>query len=455
MRAPDTTPRSLGAQLSSWLAAQTFIVLGIVCIAVYIFANLNLALRQDGLLEQKGEVVAHLVSEHEASGKDARILQHSLTDLFARSSDFYLEIALPGGPPGFGNPFVVAEPLVHHQRSLGMLLPDLSRPGQFMTAKLSMDVSADAKLSTALAWTLFACALGGAIAVSASAAFVVGRGLRPLDTLGRQAKGIAADTMGQRLDGTGQATEVQPLVDEFNSVLQRLELAYIQLESFNMDVAHELRTPLATLVGNIELALSTRQDAKALRDVLASSLEDAQHIAEIVNDMLFLSGADRGAKARRSRVDSVAGALEEVVEYYEALAEEAGVSVLVSGEASAMLDRSLLQRAASNLLSNALRYADRGTVVRIEVLEQPELAVQVINHGDPLPPEHLPLLFHRFYRADESRGDHAEHQGLGLAIVSAIARMHGGKGFCRSEGRLTTIGLTLPGEPVPDGSQDA
>ncbi|MDH0682752.1 heavy metal sensor histidine kinase [Achromobacter animicus] len=435
---------SLSWQLSSWLALQTFVALSAVSVAVYLIANWNLASRQDALLEQKGEVVAHLVNEHEATGRNAEELRHKLTDLFSKSSDFFLALQTTDVRLNFGNPVASAERGGHHERTLTFDLPDLAAPGQTMTASLSMDVSSDSKLKTALAWALLMCALGGAAAVSACAAFIVRRGLKPIEALSRQAASISADTLGHRLSGVGQANELQPLVEQFNSLLQRLEMAYVQLEGFNMDVAHELRTPLATLIGNLELSLTQKLDGERFREVVASSLEDAQHMTEIVNDMLFLSRADRGLKARRAPVDSVARALAEVVDYHEAEAAEKNLTVQISGEAHATLDRKLLQRAASNLLSNALRYADVGSTVQVRVVEHPELTVDVVNVGRAIAQADLALLFHRFYRVDVARTDQQMHHGLGLAIVAAIARMHGGKSFAFCSGNTVTIGLTMP-----------
>ncbi|WP_459694373.1 histidine kinase dimerization/phospho-acceptor domain-containing protein, partial [Achromobacter xylosoxidans] len=94
--------------------------------------------------------------------------------------------------------------------------------------------------------------------------------------------------IGERLDESQQAEEIRPLVHQFNAVLQRLERAYVQMEGFNADVAHELRTPLATLIGETELALSGKRPEAVLRDILGSNLEELQRLSGIVNDMLFL-----------------------------------------------------------------------------------------------------------------------------------------------------------------------
>jgi two-component system heavy metal sensor histidine kinase CusS len=277
----------------------------------------------------------------------------------------------------------------------------------------------------------------------------VRRGLLPVRDLVAQTKQLAADTLRRQLDGSGQPEELKPLVEQFNALLQRLSSAYEQLESFNADVAHELCTPLTTLISSTEHSLRKSRSADELRDVLGSNLEDLRRLSGIVHDMLFLSQADRGVQARRELVPSLAILAASVVEYHEAALEDAGLTVEIAGDAAADVDPGLLRRALSNLVGNATRYAARGTVVLLEVVGQPEGRVQLLvaNEGQTIPPADLPRLFDRFFRGDSARGDGAAHHGLGLAIVSAIARMHGGRPMAASADGRTVIGLSLSDRP--------
>jgi two-component system heavy metal sensor histidine kinase CusS len=247
--------------------------------------------------------------------------------------------------------------------------------------------------------------------------------------------------------------ELQPWIDQLNGLMARLERAYVQLEGFNADVAHELRTPLATLRGQTELALSRDRPAEALRETLVSNLEELQRLAALVNDMLFLSQAARGAAARRGAAASLAALARQVVEFHEAAIDEAGVQVEVDGDAVAAVDEPLFKRAVSNLLGNALRFADRGSRVTIRIaadaagasaLDAVEVSVQ--NAGPGIAPQHLGRLFDRFFRIDSARPDSQSHHGLGLAIVAAIARMHAGRTLAESADGRTRIGFTLVGQ---------
>jgi signal transduction histidine kinase len=257
----------------------------------------------------------------------------------------------------------------------------------------------------------------------------------------------------------GMLRALRQRVEQLTAMLERQRRSQAQVEAFSANVAHELRTPLATLITGTELTM--READLELR-----------RMQGIVGDMLFLSRAYGGHRARRQRVDSLAALVAEVVDYHDAAIEEAGLSVRVDGEASGDFDAALLKRALSNLIANATRYATAGSVMRvgIEGARSGQVRLWVANAGPVIPAKRLPRLFDRFYRADggqdtqspvtataasavvgssgaigraHAAGD--DHLGLGLSIVDAIARMHGGAPFARSDERETRIGLTLSG----------
>jgi len=170
-------------------------------------------------------------------------------------------------------------------------------------------------------------------------------------------------------------------------------------------------------------------------------------LSALVNDMLFLSQADRGAVARRGPPASLAELAAQVLEFHEAPFEDAGVRVRIEGDARVAVDEPLLKRALSNLLGNAARFAERGStvVVQIDAAAADRVRVMVENAGPSIDPQALPRVFDRFFRADESRAccDGQSHHGLGLAIVAAIARMHAGSTLAESAQGRTRVGFTL------------
>jgi len=292
------TRGSLRMRLSVWLAAQTFVVLGLVCAIIYLATNLNLTYRQDALLAQRIEVIRHLIDEHaEAPNQDIATLRHKLDDFFRGYSDIRLTISIDRGKERFGRFDNDSDPT----RNISFTLPAIRPATQTVDALLELDISSDVRLRRTLAWALFAIALSGAMMVSLLGAWLVRRALAPIDKLSAEAATVSADAMGQRLN-ENQPDELRPLVRQFNAVLGRLEHAYVQMEGFNADVAHELRTPLATMIGETELALTRKYTQAAMQETLGSNLEELQRLSHIVTDMLFLSQAERGAQARRQWV---------------------------------------------------------------------------------------------------------------------------------------------------------
>lgn len=442
-------PRSLARWLSYSLGLQTFIGLGVVCLVVYVATRANVYARQEVELRHKQEVVAHLVREV-AGQTDLASLRHKLDDFFVGHSDLSLRLTDGADVVLYATSTSLGPQAEARQSTL--YVPSAWPQITQLRAEMTLDTSSDADLLQRLAWTLLASAITGAAIVSVGGAWLVRRALAPVTDLARQAADLAPQTVGQSLDGSAQAEELQPLVVQFNALLARLESAYEQLEGFNADVAHELRTPLATLIGETELALTRKRSIDELQQVLASNLEDLHRLSGLVNDMLFLSKADRGEQARREPIASLAALAGEVIEFHDASLYEACVEVRVVGDAAGSFDAPLLRRALSNLLANATRFARRGSTIELEITTEPggHVRIGVGNHGHTIAAAHLPHLFDRFFRVDRAREHGDTNHGLGLSIVAAIARMHGGDTFARSSAGWTTVGFSLSPKNAPE-----
>lgn len=433
---------SLGGRLSRWLAIQTFIGLAFVSLAVYFVTAMHLASSQAEALAEKQNLVIHLLKETRGNG-DLPELTHKLDDFIAGHADLSLTLVGADGSILYRTPGEQEVSQRVRSTQLSLVLPAAAL-GK-VTARLFLNTDADDALLRRLATALAGAALLGSMVVSLGGFLLVRLGLKPVQHLVDQTRDLAADTLSNRLDGSAQPQELQPLVEQFNGLLDRLERSYEQLEGFNANVAHELNTPLATLITSTELALRRERDAEALRELLGSQLEELHRVSGVIKDMLFLSRAERGGRARRNHVPSLAAVATDVAEYHEAALADAALGVEVAGDAAGEFDVQLLKRAISNLLGNATRFADRGSTVRIEIAQQgPNLAsLAIVNYGPAIAADHLPRLFDRFFRADPSRSHADLHHGLGLAIVAAIARMHDGQPFATSAKGLTTIGFTI------------
>jgi two-component system heavy metal sensor histidine kinase CusS len=273
-------------------------------------------------------------------------------------------------------------------------------------------------------------------------------GLRPLQRLSAEARALRPKTLSQRLQVEHLPVELEDLSVAFNGALGRLEDAYQQLEGFNADVAHELRTPLANMIGGTQVALSRPRTAAEFEETLQSNLEELERLRSIVNDMLFLARADQGEAATGLTAADVAHEIEMTIEFFEPLLDETGTTVAIEGElrAQATMNIALFRRALSNLLQNAIEHSGAGARLVVTITQRAgAIWIAVANPAATIAAPHLPRLFDRFYRVDSSRHDPgAVHgHGLGLAIVKAVASMHGGATLATSDNGVTTIAFSL------------
>jgi two-component system, OmpR family, heavy metal sensor histidine kinase CusS len=330
-------------------------------------------------------------------------------------------------------PWLVSE----HVRDL-----EFAVEGTPLRGRLVLDVERDTGTLARLASLLLAGTVAASLVAWLLVSWVLARGMAPLRDLAERTRQIRPQQLNQRLTLPEPVHELQPWIDQFNALLGRVESAYGQLEAFNANVAHELRTPLAAVIGHLEVALSRERDVQALRETMLLGLEQLCGLSVLVADILFLSRADHGALARRGAPSSLADVSRKVAEFHEATLLERGLTMHIEGDATLALDEGLIKRALSNLIGNATRYADAGT--EVQVLIEPlsaapresgpmdHVLLEVVNRGVGIPAGQLPRLFDRFYRADSARSDSDDHHhGLGLAIVAAIARMHGGNRWPR------------------------
>jgi two-component system heavy metal sensor histidine kinase CusS len=258
---------------------------------------------------------------------------------------------------------------------------------------------------------------------------------------------IGAASLDRRVASTGQAAEISALAVTFNAMLDRLEDAFIRLSQFSTDIAHELRTPVNNMRGELEVALGKARTSEQYRDVLGSSLEECDRLSRIIESLLFLARAENPQTQIQREPVNVGDELRTVAEFFEAAATQSGVALAVASAATlkADLDRTLFQRAVSNLVANAISYTRPGGRVDVCALRDgASLRVEVADTGCGINAADVPHVFNRFYRVDRARSAASGGVGLGLAIVKSIAELHGGQVELSSEaGRGTRVALVL------------
>lgn len=278
--------------------------------------------------------------------------------------------------------------------------------------------------------------------------WVARAGLAPVRRLSQQANNLPPGDSKQRLDTTALPNELQELATSFNGALSRQETAWRQLEGFNANVAHELRTPLTNLIGQTQVALAHERDLNELQDLLQSNLEELERMGGIVNDMLFLAGAESGERTTELSEVSLQEESLKTVEYLEPVLVEKNLLLNIQGDMRILIDKRLFHRSLANLLQNAARYAPVSSTLTINLArKETYVEISVSNEGEQIDNTHLQRLFERFYRADAARARSDSHHGLGLSIVRAVASMHGGIVFARSENGLNTFGFSVMIEP--------
>ena len=317
--------------------------------------------------------------------------------------------------------------------------------GQTCVAQVATDQMADGALlagyrrrvTMVLGTTLIGCTVVGL--------GMARRGMRPVARIGETLRRIRSTTLDERISTQDLPKELLELASTSNEMLDGLERSFLQISRFSADIAHELRTPINNLMGEVGVALARPRAPEEYRSLLESCLEECLRLSRLIDSLLFLARAEGGDhQAQRQPVD-LGQELGAIAEFYEPLAADAGVALRVTGEAGAQaqLDRALLQSAVGNLIENAIAATTPGGAVTVTVSpEEGGVRVEVADTGTGIGPAHLPYLFDRLYRVDPARRGGA---GLGLSIVKSIVALHGGSVSLVSEvGAGTRVTLRFP-----------
>lgn len=306
---------------------------------------------------------------------------------------------------------------------------------------------------------------GGVTAVLLMATwFLVRHALRPLQRMGETARGIRAGDMSRRVEPAVDSSEVGRLGLALNTMLDQLEAAFAEraaseqrLRHFVSDASHELRTPLTSMRGYAEL-LRRNPDMSAEDIVLAMRrIEDeANRMGILVDDLLLLARLDQGRPLERNPVDLEAMVRDaasdaRVADPHRSITTRVSAPLVVTG------DDARLRQALGNLLRNALVHTPPATPVEVSLRRDGDDAVlEVVDHGQGIPPGNAERIFERFYRADPGRSRDQGGSGLGLSIAAAIVAAHGGRISVHptpgAGGATFRIELPLPagGEPEPE-----
>ncbi|MGD0824072.1 MAG: ATP-binding protein [Terriglobales bacterium] len=350
-----------------------------------------------------------------------------------------------------------------------------SLANQNYTLQIAIDISQKEALLARYRFWFWAILLATFVVFPLVGYQVARHGIRPVEEIATTARHISSKNLRERILPDGYPFELASLAGTFNQMLDRLEESFERISRFSADIAHDLRTPVNNIRGEAEVALARARTADEYRDVIESCLEEAVRLSDLIGDLLFLARAESPLTHLRREPVDVGKLLGGVREYYEASAADGGISLTTTvgrDPVIAELDRTLLQRAVGNLVSNALAHTPPGGAVVLRTSADvantdvskhdfssrdfsnrdssnrdstSTIRIEVSDTGVGIPPEALPRVFDRFFRVDSSRSQHSGGTGLGLAIVQSIALLHGGKVEISSQpGQGTRVTLHMP-----------
>lgn len=470
---------SLAARLTAWYTGSAFLLILLATGFLYWALLTNLDQEDDQFLADKIHVLRVLLREKFTGVADlAREVELETgagrtVPVFIRILDYEGKALLetpgmnarltpalfppPGPVDGEPNAGVEVEPAAGQSfRLLAARVAGPAPSGAPFVVQVALDRTHEEALLASYRRNL-ALVLTVALGGCAFAGYrIARRSLRPLADITEAARRIRSTTLSERLDLELPA-ELSILAARFNEMLDRLEESFTRLGRFSADIAHELRTPVNNLRGEVEVALGKPRSAEEYREVLGSSLEECGRLTRIIDSLLFLARAESPRARIAGEWIDVGHELAAARDFYEAAAAEAGVRLEVQSAegVAAEVDRTLLQRAVGNLVANALDHTPAGGVITLTARNDGrQICLEVADTGRGIPPEHLPHVLDRFYRADQARTSASGRVGLGLAIVQSITALHHGSIHVASQpGQGTRVTLIFPVHQAAESGQ--
>jgi len=298
------------------------------------------------------------------------------------------------------------------------------------------------------------------LGASAGGYWLSRRALAPVDALTRTARTISGHNLSSRLEQLHTGDELQRLSDTLNEMLGRIESAFLRITEFTADASHELRTPIALIHTEAELALRRSRDEAEYREALRHILLEADRTANLVEELLALARADSGREALDIRPTDLLPVLRESASKWNQVAALRNLQFeehLDVERLPVMGDQNALRRVIDILLDNALKYSPAPGKVKLSGnVKDGRVAVTVADTGVGIAPEDQARIFERFYRVDKARSRELGGAGLGLAIAQWIVQLHKGSITVKSvPGKGSIFQLEIPATtlaPHPDSA---
>ncbi len=467
---------SIRWKLTLWYGGVLAAVLMLFSGIVYTVMRHQLLGRIDqGLDEELADVLSE-VRRH----NDSATLLEWLNRRFAHHEGFDFEIADLGGQRFFTNPRLVEKSLsfadvstagdkprhetlqagsAGHWRIISM---QASGPDGPLTVRVGRSLASFEHESQELLFT-FIVTGPLTLLIAVSGGYVLARrALGPVQAMTQTARQISADRLHERINVDNPHDEMGTLAETLNEMIERLERSFTEMRRFTADAAHELRTPLAVIRNEVEVALRSSRRAEEYCCVLENLLEETNRLSVMADQLLFLCRQDAGLQPSTGEAVAMSDLLADVVSNMQLLAQEKEVVLAFDEDQPCEFqgDSRQLRRVFYNLLDNAIKYTPSGGKVSVASRRgNGHLTVTIADTGIGIPLVHLPRIFDRFYRVDQARSGDANGAGLGLSICQSIVRSIGGQIQVDSKvgiGTKITIRLakSAENEETSDGSHN-
>jgi two-component system heavy metal sensor histidine kinase CusS len=280
------------------------------------------------------------------------------------------------------------------------------------------------------------------IALSLIGAFVAWYSLSPLRKFSIETSKIDVSTLSTQLDQRAYPQEMQPSIKVFNLMLKRLESSFDQLSFYAANLAHELRTPLASMTVRNQCMLQGERSALEYKDTLECNIEELEFLSKTVSDVLLMAKAESDQLAVNNEMVNVYELSCKLADYFQLLADEKNVDIVITGQAKLNTDSALLRRIIGNLLSNAVRHADDNSKIFIAIGEVNEnVQLSVSNSGKAIPADDCTHLFERNFTRNKNS---TVNIGIGLTLSRALLSALGGDIWVESAQGKTQFFICLP-----------
>lgn len=454
-------PVSLALRLTLLFGVATAIVFPVFGWIVIRSTEHHFAMEESDELTVVADAVRELFQDNRTA-RDMRSVEQRFADILVGHHDASLRLTGPAGEVVYASPgpdlasFPVPDrsdtlPIVewrdgaNNYRVLARSVTPAGTAGVY-TLTVAVPIDRHLRFMAEFRRSLWLIIAGSVILMSLMGWVAVRQGHAPLHDIVSRIRRLSVDQLNTRLNPDAVPVELTELAISFNEMLERVDNAFQRLSEFNADIAHELRTPIASLMTQTQVALSRARTAREYREILYSNTEEYERMAQMVADMLYLAKTESQPRPENLASVDLGEEVDALFDFFEGWAEEREVALRREGEVRVTADRLMMQRALGNLTSNAIKNTPRGGTVTVRLSQPDRLTglIAVENPGEDIAPAHLPRLFDRFYRVDRSRRNGDQDVGLGLAIVKSIVRAHRGDIVVQSSGGNTRFSVSLP-----------